>query len=63
MKYTEVKDLSVAELKKKRAVLSKDLFDAQVKNSIGQLANPLEIRKIRRNIARLNTAIVQKIAR
>lgn len=63
MKFAEIKDLSVVELKKKRAALSKELFDARMKNSIGQLSNPLEIRKLRKNIARVNTAIVKKIAR
>lgn len=59
----EAKEMSVPELKKKRATLSKELFDARLKNSIGQLANPLEIRKLRRDIARINTAIVKKVAR
>jgi large subunit ribosomal protein L29 len=63
MKFTEIKDLSVVELKKKRANLADELFQAKIKNSIGQLANPLEIRKLRKNIARLNTAIVRKVAR
>jgi large subunit ribosomal protein L29 len=34
-----------------------------MKNQLGQLGNPLEIRKIRKNLARINTAMVQKIAR
>lgn len=63
MKFTEMKDLSVPELKKKRTALAKELFDAKLKNSIGQLANPLEIRKLRRDIAKVNTAIVKKVAR
>lgn len=63
MKYSEIKDLSVVELKKKRAALSKDLFEARMKNSIGQLANPIEIRSLRKNIAKINTAIVKKVAR
>lgn len=63
MKYAEVKDLSATELKKKKAALISDLFDAKMKNQLGQLGNPLEIRKIRKNLARVNTAMVQKIAR
>ncbi|MCX7978660.1 MAG: 50S ribosomal protein L29 [Bdellovibrionaceae bacterium] len=63
MKFSEIKDLSVAELKKKRAMLSDELFQAKMKNSIGQLANPLEIRKLRRDIARINTAIVRRVVR
>lgn len=63
MKFNEIKDLSVVELKKKRAGLSEALFQAKIKNSIGQLANPIEIRDLRRDIARINTAIVKKVAR
>lgn len=63
MKFAEVKDLSVAEMKKKKAAWSDELFQARIKNSIGQLANPLEIRHLRRNIAKINTAIVTKVAR
>ncbi|HEX7675160.1 MAG TPA: 50S ribosomal protein L29 [Bdellovibrio sp.] len=63
MKFVEIKDLSVTELKKKRAALSEELFQARIKNSIGQLSNPIEIRDLRKNIARINTAIVKKVAR
>lgn len=60
MKFTEIKDMSVSELMKKRSVLSEQLFEARMKNSIGQMANPLQIRQLRRDIARINTAIVGK---
>ncbi len=63
MKFLEIKDLSVTELKKKRAALSEELFQARIKNSIGQLSNPIEIRDLRRSIAKINTAIVKKVAR
>lgn len=63
MKFIEISDLSVTELKKKRTTLSEQLFQARIKNSIGQLSNPIEIRDLRRNIARINTAIVKKVAR
>ncbi len=63
MKFTEIKELSVNELKKKRTALSQELFQAKIKNSIGQLSNPIEIRKLRRDIARINTAIVRKVVR
>ena len=63
MKFVEIKDLSVTELKKKRAALSEELFQARIKNSIGQLSNPIEIRDLRKSIAKINTAIVKKVAR
>lgn len=63
MKYTDVKDLSAAELTKKKSAITGELFEAKMKNQLGQLGNPLEIRKLRRTLARVNTALVQKIAR
>jgi len=63
MKFAEIKDLSVADLKKKRAGLSDELFQARIKNTIGQLSSPIEIRNLRRDIAKINTAIVKKVAR
>lgn len=63
MKYADIKDLTVVELKKKRTALSQELFEARTKNSIGQMANPIEIRNLRKDIARINTAIVLKVAR
>lgn len=62
MKFNDIKDLSVAELSKKKSGLQKSLFEAQMKNSIGQLSNPLEIRALRKNVARLNTALTTKKA-
>jgi large subunit ribosomal protein L29 len=60
MKFKDMKDLSNTELKKKQKTLTNDLFTAKMKNSIGQLSNPLEIRHIRRELAQLKTAVSQK---
>lgn len=63
MKFADIKESSAVELKKKKAAATHELFEAKLKNQLGQLSNPLEIRKLRKNVARLNTALVQKIAR
>jgi len=63
MKRLDFKEMSAAELTKKKTALKQEMFEAEMKNTLGQLANPLEIRAIRRNIARLNTALVQKVVR
>ncbi len=60
MKFAEVKDLSVAELKKKKSQMSSKLFELRLKNSVGQVSNPLEIRAMKRDIARVATAIAAK---
>ena len=62
MKFSDVKGLSTTEaIKKKREVRSK-LFEAKMKNALGQLTNPLEIRTMRRDIAKLNMVISQNQA-
>jgi large subunit ribosomal protein L29 len=62
MKMKEVKGFSVDELNKKLRSLRSDLFEARMKNELGQLGNPLEIRWTRRDIARIQTALAQKLA-
>lgn len=57
MKYTELKDKSVAELNtllKEKKVL---LFTLKQKLKTMQLSNPNEIRNARKDIAKINTAI------
>ncbi|PWU13777.1 MAG: 50S ribosomal protein L29 [Bdellovibrio sp.] len=57
MKFANVKDLSVQELVKKRDELRAEVFHARMKNSLGQLANPVQIRILRKDLARLETAL------
>ena len=57
MKYTDLNGLSKAELLKRKRELAKQRFDLNMKNSMGQLANPMMIRTIRRDMARINTAL------
>ncbi len=57
MKYTDIKDLSQSELKKKKQTMTKELFEMNMKNSLGQLSNPVQIRFLRKDLARVNTAM------
>lgn len=63
MKYSDISGLSEKELNKKATELRKDIFEARMKNSLGQLANPMTIRASRRDIARLKTAAAAKKAK
>ncbi|EAI4509167.1 TPA_asm: 50S ribosomal protein L29 [Campylobacter jejuni] len=57
MKYTEIKDKTAAELAtmlKEKKVL---LFTLKQKLKTMQLTNPKEIRQVKKDIARINTAI------
>ena len=59
MKQAEVKELSLEELKEKQAELKKELASLKMAHAVSPLENPLQIRKVRRTIARLATAITE----
>ena len=62
MKYSEIKDFTVEELRKRIKSMREDLFEAKMKQSLGQLADPVEIRRKRKDIARVLTALNIKLA-
>jgi large subunit ribosomal protein L29 len=63
MKFKDIQGLSVTELKKKKSSLTQEIVEAKMKNSLGQLSNPLVIRHARKEIARVNTVLTQKLVR
>ncbi len=63
MKYADISGLSEKELTKKSKESRTQMFEARMKNSLGQLANPMVIRESRRDIARLKTAATAKSGR
>jgi large subunit ribosomal protein L29 len=60
MKYSEMQSVSISDLAKKRKEIAAEIFNLKMKNSIGQAGNPLMIRTLRKDIARINTAISSK---
>lgn len=60
MKYADIAGLSEKELRNKTKELRQSLFEARMKNALGQLTNPMVIRATRRDIARLETALRSK---
>ncbi|ADU96238.1 50S ribosomal protein L29 [Thermovibrio ammonificans] len=60
-KYTEeLRQKSTEELKKMVAELKEKLLKLRFKNAFGQLDNPMEIRKTRRQIARILTILRER---
>jgi large subunit ribosomal protein L29 len=57
MKYADVSGLSEKELLKKQRELRQGMFEANMKNALGQLTNPMTIREMRRDVARIKTAL------
>ena len=56
MKYGELKDLTGEELRQKEAEFRDELFKLRLRQSTTQLENPMRIRQLRRDIARIQTA-------
>jgi len=56
MKYTELTDLTAEELEQKAAAMQEDLFKLRLRQAASQVENPMRIRELRRDIARIRTA-------
>ncbi len=56
MKYAELKDLTAEELRQKEAALREDLFKLRLRQASTQVENPMRIRQLRHDIARVQTA-------
>ena len=57
MNYEDVKNLSAVEIHKKMRETKIKLFEAKMKNAMGQLTSPISIRSMRKDVARLRTAL------
>ena len=57
MKMSEIKDETPIELQTKGRELRKDLFSLNLQKSIGTLEKSHRIRQVRKNIARVETAL------
>ncbi len=60
MKTTEIRDLSVAELNQKLADLKAELFNLRFQHAINQLENPMRLKAVKKDIARIMTIIREK---
>jgi large subunit ribosomal protein L29 len=60
MKITEIRPLSIQELKEKAGALDEELFNLRFQEKMGQLSNPVRLRIVRRDIARIKTIIAEK---
>lgn len=57
MKSKEIKNLNDVELGKKLQELKSELFNLRFRHASGQLENPVAIRLVKKDIARVNTEI------
>jgi large subunit ribosomal protein L29 len=57
MKASELKDLSRAELEQKLAELKQELFNLRFQHAVNQLENPMRMKAVKRDIARVKTVL------
>ncbi|HHT24000.1 MAG TPA: 50S ribosomal protein L29 [Clostridiaceae bacterium] len=57
MKVTELREMTVAELNQELLELKEQLFKLRFQHATNQLDNPLELKMVRRDIARVKTIL------
>ena len=62
MKILEIRKLSEADVQKKLLELKDELFNLRFRHKINQLENPMRIRIVKKDIARIKTLINEREA-
>jgi len=60
MKQSEITQLSTAELQEKLGETKKSYADLKLAHAISPLENPIQLRHVRRNVARLATELTKR---
>jgi large subunit ribosomal protein L29 len=60
LKANKIKELTPQELNEKMIELKNELFNLRFQLATGQLDNPMKIKAIKKDIARVNTILRQK---
>lgn len=60
MKATELRELTAAEIREKINGYEEELFNLRFQAHMGQLSNPLQLRMLRKEVARAKTVLQQK---
>ena len=60
MELKKIREMSEMELNAELLKMKKDLFNLRFQHVTGQLENPVQLRELRRDIARVNTIIREK---
>ncbi len=57
MKAQELRDLTIEEILQKKEDVRKEIFNLRIRQATRQIDNPLKLRELRRDFARINTII------
>jgi large subunit ribosomal protein L29 len=61
MKPSEIRALTMDELKKKEQDLRKELFNLRFQQATGEIENPLRMNAVKKDIARVLTIMTEKL--
>ena len=56
----ELRELSLDELRLREQELNEEMFNLRVRHATGQLENPMQLRRVRKDIARVKTFLIEK---
>ncbi|MCD7823492.1 MAG: 50S ribosomal protein L29 [Oscillospiraceae bacterium] len=57
MKVSEIREMTPVEMNKKLDDLRKELFNLRFQHAVNQLDNPMRIKAVKKDIARIKTVI------
>lgn len=60
MKQSEIKELNIAELQEKLADTKKSYADLKMAHALSPLENPIQLRGLRRTVARVATELTKR---
>ena len=60
MKQSEIKELSTADIQEKLGALQKNYTDLKMAHAITPLENPMQLRTLRRTVAKLATELTKR---
>ncbi len=60
MKQAEIKELSTADLQAKLNEMKKSYTDLQMAHAVTPLENPIQLRSVRRTVARIATELTKR---
>jgi large subunit ribosomal protein L29 len=63
MQAKELRDMTMDDLAQKRAELREEIGHLRLKRATSQLENPMKLRQTKRDLARLETILREKVAK
>lgn len=60
MKSSEIRELGIDEIQRKRDDLTQELFNLRFQHGVGQLENTVKLKQTKRDVARVETILKEK---